>query len=147
MTGHYIILLLASFSHQLVGFFWSLKESSSLQVSRTLLSILANLNNAVLWMVSILPPIFDSSNPLFNALETVPSAPTTIGITVTWMFHRFFLVLWQSPIFVYLFTFFSFYFAVCWNGKIHNTASSLFFILLFISRPDLVDPFVSQNPR
>ena len=36
-------------------FHWSLSDSKSPQVSKTLLSILAVLNNAVVWMVSIRP--------------------------------------------------------------------------------------------
>ena len=36
-------------------FHWSLSDSKSPQVSRTLLSILAVLNNAVVWMVSTRP--------------------------------------------------------------------------------------------
>ena len=42
------------FSHQLllVVFYWSLSDSKSPQISRTLLNILAILNNAVVWMVS-----------------------------------------------------------------------------------------------
>ena len=45
-------------------FHWSLSESKSLQVSRTLLSILAVLNNAVVWMVSTRQPTSKSSSPL-----------------------------------------------------------------------------------
>ena len=47
-----------SFSHQLtlMVFHWSLSDSKFPQVSRTLLSILAVLNNAVVWMVSTRPP-------------------------------------------------------------------------------------------
>ena len=37
-------------------FHWSLSDSKSPQVSRTLLSILAVLNNAVVWIVSTRPP-------------------------------------------------------------------------------------------
>ena len=42
-----------------------------------------------LLMVSILPLMSNSSNPLSNDLETVPSVSTRIGITVTRMFHTF----------------------------------------------------------
>ena len=52
-------------------------ESDSPQVSRILLSILANLN-AVVWIVSILPQIFKCFNPLSKPMGTVPSTPTTI---------------------------------------------------------------------
>ena len=46
-------------------------------VSWTLLSILADLNNAVVWMVSTCAFI---SNPFINPLVTVPGAPTNIMI-------------------------------------------------------------------
>ena len=67
-------------------FFRSLRDSKSLQVSRTLLSILFNLINAVVWMVSTRPLMFKSSCPWINPLSTVPRAPITISITVTFMF-------------------------------------------------------------
>ena len=41
---------------------WSLSDSKSPQVSRTLLNILVLLNNAVVWMVSTSPLISKSSN-------------------------------------------------------------------------------------
>ena len=66
-------------------FHWSLSDSKSLQVSRTPLSILADLINAVVWIVSTLL-ISKSSSPCTNPLVTVPSAPITIGISVTFMF-------------------------------------------------------------
>ena len=77
-------LLLESFSHQckLMVFHWSLSDSKSPQVSRTLLSILAVLNNVVVWMVSTRPPTSKSSSPFSNHLVTVPNAPITIGIIV-----------------------------------------------------------------
>ena len=43
---------------------WSLSDSMSPQVSRTLLGILADLSNAVVWIVSERPPISSSSRPL-----------------------------------------------------------------------------------
>ena len=57
-----IIILLARFSQlrELVVFHWSLSDGEFLQVSGTLLNILADLNNAVVWMFSIFPL---SSNP------------------------------------------------------------------------------------
>ena len=50
-------------------------------------SILSNLTNAVVWMVSSFPLICRSSSPFINPLGIVPSAPITIGITVTFTFH------------------------------------------------------------
>ena len=75
---------------------WSLSDSKSPQVSRTLLSILAVLNNAVVWMVSTRPPTSKSSSPFSNPLVTVPNALITIGIIVTCMFHSFFSSLARS---------------------------------------------------
>ena len=69
---------------------WSLSDSKSPQVSRTLLSILTVLNNAVVWMVSTRPPTSKFFSPDSNPLDTVPNAPITIGIIVTCMFHSFF---------------------------------------------------------
>ena len=88
--GHYYYYY--SFSNQLMlmVFHWSLSDSKSPQVSRTLFSILAVLNNAVFWMVSTRQPISKSSRPYSNSLVTVPKAPITIGIIVTCMFHSFF---------------------------------------------------------
>ena len=67
-------------------FHWSLSESKFPQVSRTLLSILAVLNNAVVWMVSTYPPTSKSSSPFNNPLVTVPKAPIAIGIVDTFIF-------------------------------------------------------------
>ena len=70
-------------------FHLSLCDNKSPQVSRTLLSILANLNNAVFCMVSTRPPTSKSSSPFSNPLFTVPNAPITIGIIFTCMYHSF----------------------------------------------------------
>ena len=40
-------------------------------------------------MVLVRPPISNSFSPLSKLSRTIPSAPTTIGITVTHMFHSF----------------------------------------------------------
>ena len=77
-------------------FHWSLSDSKSPQVSRTLLSILAVLNNAVVWMISTRPPTSKFSSPFSNPLVIVPKAPITIGIIVTFMFHSFFNSLARS---------------------------------------------------
>ena len=60
------------------------------QVSRSLLSILAVLNNVVVWMVFTSPPTSKSYGPFSNHLVTVPKAPITIDIIVTAMFQFFF---------------------------------------------------------
>ena len=73
----------------LMVFHWSLSDSKSPQVCRTLLGILADPNNAVVWVVSFRPPTSKSSSPFSNLLVTVPKALITIGIIVTFMFHSF----------------------------------------------------------
>ena len=75
---------------ELFVFHMILSDSKSPQVFRTLLSILADLNNAVIWMVSPCPLISKSSFPSTNPMVTVPNAPITIGITVIFMLHSFF---------------------------------------------------------
>ena len=67
-------------------FHWSLSDSKSPQVSRTLFSILFVV---VVWMVFIHPPISKSSSPFNDPLVTVPKASITIDIIVTFMFHSF----------------------------------------------------------
>ena len=78
------------FLHQrlLMVFHWSLNDSKSPQVSRTYLSILIDLNDVEVWMVSSRPLISKSSNPFTKLLVTVLRAPIAIGI-ITFMFHSF----------------------------------------------------------
>ena len=85
--------------------------------------------------------------PLSKHLGTVPSAPTTTGITVTFMFYRFLLVLWQGLSVCQYFCFFFFHSVVRRNGKIYKSASCQFLLLLLLisDRVQLGDPFVSQN--
>ena len=71
-------------------FHWRLSDSKSPQLSRTLPSILAVLNNVVVWMVSTRLPTSKSSSPCSKSsspLVTVPNAPIIIGIIFTCMFH------------------------------------------------------------
>ena len=101
------------------------------QVSRTLLSILAVLNNVAIWMVSTSPPTFESSSSFNNPLVTVPKVPITIGIIITFMFHSFFNSLARSR---YL-SFFSHSFRfILWSaGTVKSTILQiLFFFLLLI---------------
>ena len=73
-----------------MGFHWNLSDSKSPEVYRTLLSILADLNNAVVWMVSTHSVNSKSFSLCINPLVTVSRAPITIGIIVTFLFHSFF---------------------------------------------------------
>ena len=111
-------------------FYWSLSDSKSPQVSMTLLSILAVLKNVV-WMVSTHTPISKSSSPFNNPLVTVPKAPITIGIIVTFMFHSFFQFSSKIEVLILLFLFFQFYSVVSQDSRIYNFANSLLFFFFF----------------
>ena len=116
-----------SFSHQHkpIVSHWSLSDNKSLQVYRTLLRILADLNNAVVWMVSTRPLISKSFSPCINPLVTVSRAPITIGITVTFMFHPFFHCLARSRYLSFFLLSFNF---TQWSA---GTAKSTFQKVLF----------------
>ena len=129
-------------------FHWNSSDSKSPQVSRTLLSILSLLNNAVVWMVSTQPSTSKSSSSFNNPLVTAPKGPITIGIIVTFMFHSFFQFSSKVEVFILLFTFFQFYSVVSRDSKVDNFAISLFCCwllwgLVFWSR--LSDPSVRQS--
>ena len=49
---------------------------------RTHLSILADLNNTIVWIVSTCPLISKYSSPSTNPMLTLPSVPLTIDITI-----------------------------------------------------------------
>ena len=128
---------------------WSLSDSKSPQVSRTLLSILAVLNNVVVWMVSTRPPTSKSSSPFRNPLVTVPNAPITIGIIFTFMFYSFFSSLARSRYLSFFSHSFSF---ILWSaGTAKSTILQVLFFffwlllgLVFWAR--LGDPCVCQSP-
>ena len=116
----------------LVSFFytslnwWSLNDSKSPQVSRTLLSILADLNNAVVWMVSTCPIIFKSFSPCTKSTDYN---------LCNCHFHvpRFFQFPSKVKVFILLFTFFQFYSVVSWDSKVHNSAGYLFLLSIIRS--------------
>ena len=125
---------------------WSLSYKYS-QVSKVLLSILANLNNVIVWMVSTLSLISKCPSPCTNPLVTLLSEPITIDIIVIFMFHNFFSFLARSKYLSRFFAFFQFYPVISRSGKLHYLAGSLFCWQsqgLFVW-PRLRDPFISQN--
>ena len=109
-------LLLQRFSHQfyLMVFHWSLSDRKSLQVSRTLFSILAVLNDAVVWMVTTRPPNSKSSSPLKKSFSYC-----------TFTFHSFFNSLAKSRYLSFFSLSFSF---ILWSAE---TAKSTILQVLF----------------
>ena len=81
--GHHIVFLYYSlqvfflYQRQLKIFLSSLSDCKSPRVTRTFLSILADLNNAIVWTVVARPPISNSSIPISKPLR----------ITVILIFH------------------------------------------------------------
>ena len=117
-------------------FHWSLSDSKSPQVSRTLLSILAVLNNDVVWIISTRPPTSLSSRPFNDPFVTVLKAPITIGIIAFFMFHSFFQFPSKVEVFIFLFTFFSF---IQWSARIaKSTTLNILFYLLIVIRSGLL---------
>ena len=96
-----------SYQRQLIDFHWSLIDGETPQVSWNLLSILAVFNNVVVWKVSTRPPTSKSTSPFDNPLVTVPKAPITIGIIVTFIFYSFFNFLARSRYLYFYFHFFT----------------------------------------
>ena len=85
-------------------------------------------------MVSTNPSTSKSSSPF-----TVPKAPITIGIIVTFIFHSFFNSQARSKYLSFFFyTFFQFYSVVSRYSKVDNFAYSLFFSLIIIIRSGLL---------
>ena len=75
---------------------------------RTLLSILSNLNNAVVWIVSTLRRNSKSSSHCRNSLVTEPSVPLTISIKLTLIFQSSFSSVaesWYLSLFSFCFSF------------------------------------------
>ena len=128
--------------------------SKSPQISRSLLSILADFNETAVWMVSTCPLIFNSSSPLSKLLRTVPSTPTKIGITVTLSFRIFFSTPARSKYmssffsFSLIFTQLSFIFLCDRPERTKSTRQQILFSFLLINfwsgfLPLSDDPFIS----
>ena len=109
------ILLLANFSYkfQRMIYHWSLIDCNSHQLSGTLLSIQTDLNNPVVWMVSVPSPFCYCSNILSKPLESIPNAPFSFSslarsksLSVSCL--SFIFTLWQNSL--DKFSFFLFFF-------------------------------------
>ena len=131
-------------------FHGSFSDSKSPQVSKTLLTILAVLNNVVVSFVSTRPPNSNSSRTFNNPLVTVPKAPITTGIIVTFMFHSFFNSLARSKDYPFSISF-SF---ILWSARTEKSTILLiiFFFLLNVIRSGLLaeirgSTFMSKSLR
>ena len=112
----------------LVVFHWRLSDSKSSQVSKILLRIQVVLNNAIVWMVSILPSISNCSSLLSRLLETVSSALTPIGITIARTFYSFFNSMARSK---YLSIFLlSFMYTLWYTGMAKSRRRPVFFFFV-----------------
>ena len=79
-------------------------------------------------MVSTRPPTSKSSRPFNKPLVTVPKAPITIGIIVTFIFLIFFKV----EVLIYLFTYFQFSSVVSRDSKVDNFAIDIIISVIII---------------
>ena len=88
-----IIILCASFhisyNRCTLVLYWNASDNKTPKISRTLTSILADFNSAVVCIVVILPLISYSPSIFLRFSGTVQRAPITIGITVTFIFSSF----------------------------------------------------------
>ena len=110
---------------------WSLRDKFP-QVSRTLLSILANFSNAVVWMVSTRPLIFKSSSPFTKPLVTVPRDRLQLVKTSLSCSTFFFQFPSKVLVLIFLFTFFQFYAVVSRDSKFGKLSFFFFFFLMII---------------
>ena len=147
-----LLLSFYSFERKVLVFQWNLSDSKSPQVTRTLPSILADLNNAIIWTVSTRPLISKFSRLFINPSVTVLSKLITAGITVTFMFHSLFVCF-----LLLLFFFFSSLaksrylslFSLSFSFTLWSAGTVLISCWLSLGLVvwlRLGDPFVSQNP-
>ena len=110
-------------------FHWSLSDSNFTQISRTLLSILANLNNAVVWTVSTRPLIFTSYSHCTYLWWLYSMRPLHL-VSPSFSCSVVFQISGKDKVFISLFAFLQFYPVVSRNGKTHYSAGSLFCLIL-----------------
>ena len=112
-------------------FHWCLRDSMSHQVSRTLLSILAVLSNAVIWRVL---PVRQLPSPPGLLIILLLLCQSTNHNCYNRHFHvpQLFQFSSKVEVLILLFTFFQFYSVVSRNSKVDNFANSLFLLLIII---------------
>ena len=112
---------------------WSLSDSKS----PGLFSVFWPFSLMLLfWWSPIVRQLPSPPVPFYNPLVTVPKAPITIGIIVTFMFHSFFNSLARSRYLSFFSHSFSF---ILWSaGTAKSTILQMFFFLLIIIRSGLL---------
>ena len=132
-----------------MAFHYSLSDSKSPQLSRTFLSILAVLNNVVVWTVSTRPTTSKSSILFNDPLVTVTKSSAMIGIVITFMCHSFFNPLARSRYLSFFSLSFSFIIVSAVTAK--STILQILFYLLIIRMSGLLaknswSGFFCQSP-
>ena len=131
----------------------SLSDRKSIQVSRTLHSILADLNNAEVCMVSTRLLI---SVPIQFLYQSVQYTLTTVGITVIFMLHSFFSSrAWSTYLSLFSLSFILLWSQPEWQSSLFSRSLFFFFCFFFfcwlsldlVVWPRLGDLFVSQSLR
>ena len=110
----------------------SLSDNKSYQVSMNLFSILANLNNAVFGLFTLGPLISKYFYPFYQFFEYCTKS--TIKNWYKRHFHvsQYFQFLCKVQVHS-IFSLFQFHYVVSHDSKVHNTASSLFLLLIIRS--------------
>ena len=119
----------------------------TVRLRETFLNIMADLDNAVVWMVSIRLLISKSSCLCTNPLVTATNPPIINGIPVT---STFFIYLARSSSLSFYSLFFKFSSTVSLDTKIHNSARSLFLLIIFrsVRLPEIRwSVFISESQR
>ena len=136
-------------------FHWSLSNSKSPQVSRTLLSIRSDVNNAVIWMSLIRPLVFKSSRSLTKRISYIWYQRHFHVPLLYFSLARFkylsLCFLWflicgpltrQGALFDKFTCFFLFSFIITWSSLLARIrwsaciSKSLWFLCIFYSRTD-----------
>ena len=112
--------------------------------------ILAYFSNAVIWKISIRPPI-SNSIPFSKLLRTVPSRQLKLLLSLLLSSMTFFNSMVRSKYSSFCFIFFDFHSVDCWDDKVHHPNCYLFFFFFVFDNSKsglltgLGDLFASQN--
>ena len=101
-------------------FNWSMRDKTP-QVSSTPHSILDDLRDAVVWIISTRLLISKSYFPFTKSFVIVTRATITIGITVTFMFHNFFQYPIKVEVLILFFAYIQFYSVVSRDIEVDNS--------------------------